>query len=421
MRPIKTCIAATSFLMASSLSGHAQNIEFWTFLDPEGSGIRSELVNRILTRFEEQNPGVSVNTNVIQWTEIGPQLLRAARAGNVPDVVMLYSPYMQPQVAANTLRPLDTYVDEWSDEDREDVITLPMARGRDGQLYGLPWELRAYGFVHRADLFAEAGLEAPKTMDDMVQSLQQLRTDGRQGIAASFSPSTSTAPIEWFLPSAISLGAEVLNEDGSASFQGEPMERMLQALHDLVHEHGVLSLETALMQSDDAQNTAIAGQAVAHAQGSHRLSTIQERSQPGWQWSFSPFPALDPESPPALSLQGWNLAIPRQASHPDIAWKLIEYWTSYEVQLEQAVEAGYLPMRRSVAEDPEFRTDQNVQFALPELLDYAAAYTLDFDWPENTDALNDALGRMIQQVLTQNMTPQEATAWGEQTYNEQRR
>jgi hypothetical protein len=62
-----------------------------------------------------------------------------------------------------------------------------------------------------------------------------------------------------------------------------------------------------------------------------------------------------------------------------------------------------------------------VRFGLPALLDYAAANPLNFNWPENTDALNDALGRMVQEVLTNRMSPKEATVLGEKTYNENRR
>lgn len=399
----------------------AQTIEFWTFLDPAGEGIRSELVDRIITTFEESHPGVTVQANVIQWTEIGPQLLRADRAGNVPDLAMLYSPYMQPQVAAGSLLPIDTYMADWTEADRDDVLTMQQARDADGNLYGLPYELRTYGYVHRADLYEELGQEPPRTMEEMIASLQALGTDGRQGIAASFSPATSTAAIEWLLPSVISLGGTIVNEDGSANFQEPAMERVLQLLHDLVHEHGVLSLETALLASDDAQNLAIAGQAVAHAQGTHRLSTIDERSQDDMSWSFVPFPAIEEDRPVPLSLQGWHLVIPAKAEHPDLAWELLELWVSHDVQLQQAVEAGYLPVRRSVAQDPAFQTEQNVGFRLPEVLEYAAAYPLDFAWPENSDALNDALARMVQQVITGQMSPQEATAWGEETYNDLRR
>jgi multiple sugar transport system substrate-binding protein len=92
--------------LARPASAQATTIELWSFIDPAGRGSRPEAMGHVIRTFEAANPGTRVRTNVIQWTELGPQLLRASRAGQVPDVVMLYSPYMSPQVAANTLQPL---------------------------------------------------------------------------------------------------------------------------------------------------------------------------------------------------------------------------------------------------------------------------------------------------------------------------
>ena len=44
-----------------------------------------------------------------------------------------------------------------------------------------------------------------------------------------------------------------------------------------------------------------------------------------------------------------------------------------------------------------------------------------FTWPENSDSLNDAIGKMTQQVIANRMSIREAIAFGEKTYNELRR
>ncbi len=129
---------ATAGMIAAPHVARAQaptTIELWTFLDPNARGVRSELLKEIFTSFEQANPGASVKANIIQWTEISPQLLRAARAGNVPDVVMLYSPFMASHVQAGTLAPLDDLMGAWSPQRREDTIVLPMARDRAGKIF----------------------------------------------------------------------------------------------------------------------------------------------------------------------------------------------------------------------------------------------------------------------------------------------
>ena len=417
--------AALGAMLVSPLARPAlaqgTTMELWSFLDPAGRGSRPEAMAHVIRTFEAANAGARVRTNVIQWTELGPQLLRASRAGQVPDVVMLYSPYMSPQIAANTLQPLDELMRGWSAESKADLITLSVARDRQNRLYGLPWELRIYGLFHRADLFQAASLRPPETLDQMVEAGRRLQQGSVMGLGASFAAATSTAPIEWFLPSVVALGGRLLRDDGAASFVGPATERMLAFTHDLVHRHRVLSLDTALSPSDDVQNIGIAGNLAQYFQGSHRLTTMQERSPAGAQWSLVPFPAVEAGKPTPISLQGWNLSIPRRARNANLGFRFIEHWTSVEMQLHQAVAAGYLPVRRAVARDAAFATDQNRRFGLTEILEAVAQRPLDFPWPENSDALNDALGRMIQQVITNRMPVREAMAWGERTYNELRR
>lgn len=412
--------AALAAPLARPSLAQPTTIELWSFLDPAGRGVRAEEMAKLIRSFEA-DAGARVRTNVIQWTEIGPQLLRAARAGQVPDVVMLYSPYMAPQVAANTLLPIDEMMRGWSAQQREDIITLPIARDRQGRLYGLPWELRVFGLFWRQDLFERAGLQPPSTLDEMVAAGRRLQEGPVQGLGVSFNAATSTAPIEWFLPSVVALGGNILRDDGAAAFANPATERMLAFCHDLVHRHRILSLDSALMPSDDLQNVGIAGNIAQYFQGSHRLTTMQERAPAGARFSLVPFPAVEAGRPTPVSLQGWHLSIPRRARSPQLAWRFIEHWTSPAVQISQAVAAGYLPVRRSVARDAAFATEQNRRLGLTDILEHVAARPLNFLWPENSDALNDALGRMIQQVISNRMPVREAMAWGERTYNELRR
>ena len=303
-RQILKAAAATAGVLAAPAVLRAQTsttVEVWTFLDPNARGVRSELLKEIFTTFEQANPGTTIRANIIQWTEISPQLLRAARAGNVPDVVMLYSPFMTSHVEAGTLTAIDDFMKPWSQQRRDDTIILPIAKDRQGKTFALPWELRVFGLLYRLDLLQAAGLAPPTTLDDMARVALALQKPGIQGLAISLHTATSTAGIEFIMPQMIAQGSKILTADGAASFAGVGTERMLQYLHDLVHKHRVLSLDTALTPSDDVQNLAIGGQAAILTNGSHRLTTIQERSPAGAQWSFMPFPAMDAGKPvPAL-------------------------------------------------------------------------------------------------------------------------
>ena len=93
--------------------------------------------------------------------------MRAAQAGETPDVAMVYSPNLQALIAAGALAPLDQcFTQIWSDDERNDVVLLSSAKGPDGAIYGVPYELRVFGFYYRADLLDAAGLKAPASFDE---------------------------------------------------------------------------------------------------------------------------------------------------------------------------------------------------------------------------------------------------------------
>ena len=118
-------------------------------------------------------------------------------------------------------------------------------------------------------------------------------------------------------------------------------------------------------------------------------------------------------------MECWNLAIPAAAKNPDDAWKLIEHWISPEIQLWQAQNVGYIPMRVSLGDDPSF--DNPLAAHIKPTLQYMADNPLDFSWPESTDALQDALGHAITAVLSDEMTPEEALIQAEVNYNNMRK
>jgi ABC-type glycerol-3-phosphate transport system substrate-binding protein len=124
-------------------------------------------------------------------------------------------------------------------------------------------------------------------------------------------------------------------------------------------------------------------------------------------------PTFDPDHPAPAYLQGWNLLIPTGSAHPDLAWKLIEHWTSPEIQLYQAENAGYIPVRSSVAQDPALADRGHIRWAL----DYAGQAPLEFDWPENYFALYATLAEMVSEVISERMTIDEAIAAAEKSYD----
>jgi len=396
----------------AALAQSPTTIELWSFLDPAADNVRSKTLKHVLDTFEAANPGIKVKTSVIQWQEISPQLMRGARAGRTPDVVMLFSPNLGVHLAAGTLHPLDAELSKASS--RDDLIILPAGRDKQGRTHAVPWEMRVTGIMYRKDLLDAAGMTLPKTLPELADTAQKIGGEGRIGFGVGFNAAQPTAAMEWFIPTAVGMGAKVLNPDGTAAFAGPEMVRLTEYIADLVKRR-VVPLDVALLGDNDVQQFAESGRTTFLVKASHRFQFIRDKAGISEGYQMMAFPTFEPGRPAPAIVQSWNLAIPKASKTKEAAFKLIQHWTSPEIQAYQAEKAGYLPVRRSVASQPAFKDAKNAH--IDWALTYAAEHPLDFDWPENTEFLYATLARAIEQVVTGKSGAKEALAAAEASYN----
>ena len=413
MTCIKRMLTTAAAVLALTAAAQADTtIELWSFLERGPANARTQSIDKILTGFEKANPGVRVNVVVIDWQEISPMLLRGARSGQVPDVAMIFSAVLPIPVAAGAVMPLEDRIGEWSAERKEDTVIFPQAQS-DEHIYALPYEMRVTGIMYRKDLLEKAGIEPPKTLEELAAVAKQLKPEGGVGVGLGFSPAKPDAGMDWFVPTLVGMGGAPLTEDGKANFDTPEMRKLVGWVKDLV-DSGVLPLDVALLGDNDVQTFAEAGKTVFLPKMTHRLGTIRTNSGLGEAYQMMDAPTFDPAKPAPAYVQGWNLVIPKGAKHPDEAWKLIDYWTSAEVQLEQSKDAGYLPVLRSVAGDEAFKDAGYMQWAL----EYAAREPLQFDWPDNYFTLYSTLATMVSDVISGRMDFDAAAAKAETAYNE---
>lgn len=390
-------------------------IELWSNRAPDPTNERGAALKYVLDQFEAQHPGVKVNVTVLDWKEISTALMRAARAKQTPDVAMLYGPYITPHIGAGSVRALDEYV---TDDVRKNVITLPVAQ-KDGRTYGLPWEVRVMGYLYRADLFEEAGIPSPQTQDQLVTVLSSIKAKhGIEGYGVSFDPARSFAAVEWFLPMAVGMGAKILNADGSAAFNDPAVVRLLEANHKLAHVGQAVDPNYIFVGRDDMQQRVEGGKLTMVTGGTHGLAEMRERSGLGTKLSFAPVPGFDAEHLTPAVLQGWNLVIPTDAAQPDLAWDLIELWTSPEIQRYQTEHVGYMPGNLLVKGDPMLDKPQFLH--IKRAFDAIDHGVLTFDWPENTELLNVVISNMVASVVAEKASITDAIATAEKDYNASR-
>jgi len=375
------------------------------------------MVAEVIRTFETENPGVTVHTTVMAWTQIDLAILKGALAGRTPDIAMVNSGRIQREIGADALMPLDPYLAKLTPADRDDLI-IPSSGIKDGKHYGIPYDIRVYGYHYRQDLLEKAGLKVPMTFDELVaaaKKMQEMQGPGFVGIGMHFDPSEDGAE-KFFVPAVVTLGGPILHKDGTADFVTPEAIKVIEFVRDLVQKDKVMPLDVGMMGAGVRQLTE-AGRVGFYFEGSHWLLSLRQKLPPGGKLDFMPVPTFAGGWQPAM-VEAWELAIPTAAKQPDLAWKLIQHWTSRDIQLQQVEKVGYLPVRRSLGNDPSLNTPDMLHVKM--LVKFIADDSLKFAWPENVAALQDALGHAIVNVMADKQTPEAALREAENNYNKMR-
>lgn len=168
-------LAATSLGFAGGASAAAIDdgpatgeLQIWI------GGAEGDKLPAFLADFEKANPDLKVEVTQIPEGEFDAKLLTAIAAGTVPDLVRLYSQSQASLMATGAFAPVpdglvnpdDFFPSAWQ-------VSV-----KDGVVYGIPWDAYATMFQYRKDLAAKAGVEPPKTWDELKTFAKAMKEQG---------------------------------------------------------------------------------------------------------------------------------------------------------------------------------------------------------------------------------------------------
>ncbi len=417
--------ATSSALAVAASRSRAANsgaIEVWSLEAPGDATVVGRAIAHVVRTFEASHPGVELKITSMPWQQLSPTLLRASRARRVPDLAMFYSPDMPVQIDAHTVMPLSPFMERWPEAKRADILRLRQAEDAKGVIYGLPWQVRTSGLVYRADLLEKAGRQPPRTLAEWSDAAAAAQGGDVVGMAIGFNPGGASVAAGWFLTTQLGMGAPVLKPDGSPDFDTAQAERLVNWIVEQVSGRNppTLPLDIALQDQEKEHDLFSARRVVFLPTSSDRHARVVAQSGlPFEAVGMTRYPTFDPAVPAPALVQSWNLAIPAGAKSPELAWELIDHWTSAEIQAACCRIAGFVPARRSALQDPFF--DQKGAAIIRFATEYAADQPMRFDFPVSTSAMYDTWVRMFGRVLNQELDAKAGLQWAAEQYAQRRR
>ncbi|MBC7344643.1 MAG: ABC transporter substrate-binding protein, partial [Clostridia bacterium] len=372
-------------------------ITFWHYWD----GANLQALQSLIKQYEEAHPGITIEAVFVPGVELLTKLQTAIISGKTPTIAIADLIAMPTLVRSGALIPLDEYIEQ-TDIDMNDFFEGPLAYGSyEGRFYSLPVSASNLGLFWNKNLFKAAGLDPerpPRTWEELVEFGRIIKEKtGKWGYELYTAGGEGTT-WQWqvFLWSA---GGEFLSEDLSApAFNSEAGVRALQFWVDLIHTYQISPLAPWGLFGR--------GEAAMVMDGSWMTQFFP--MQVNFELGAAPFP-YPADGEPATNMGGEQIFIFK--GDPDlqqVAWDFITWFTGTEIQVQWDRLTGFMPIRRSVAQDPAYiawvKNARPLLLPFVESMQYARPRPPVPEYPR----ISDIVANYIQEALYGRMTPADA-------------
>src|SRR5262245_53710702 len=326
MRATTRMIAAGLLVVAGAASLSCapakQEIVFWQFWPVE-------VVQPLLDRFEQENPGLHVRMEQLTWQSGLEKINAAIAGGNAPDLCELGSTWMPRMLESGQLV-------DWS----AGVADLrPTLRGWQlcsvgDALYGVPWVMGTRALFYNKTLFARAGLDStrpPETWDELYEAAEKIQRLGGSVRGFGVQAGERYVLFKKFMPFAWGNGGRIVSDDLRSAEFDSPQNREALEFYLGLRKVGMIERQNVL------DRTFKSGQLGLEVSGAWLCRSIPKEA-PGLRYGVAlvPRPAVD-RGTHASFAGGEVLVSFQQARNKEAALRLARFLVRPENVLELAV------------------------------------------------------------------------------------
>ncbi len=353
----------------------------------------TDIVEGLVGSFNEVYPDIEVDIEKLTFDQMRDKLVASSQSPEPTyDLIVVDNPWMVDFAQAGFLEPLDERIESTTDYDPDDFFQpLVDITTVDDVRYGVPFYNYALGYLYREDLYADAGLEVPTTLDELVSNVQALTTDMQSGIAMQ--PQRGFKIFEEWANWLFAAGGSIYDEAGNPTLDTPEARAALEAYIEAYETAAPAnSLNWAF---DEAARSVSGGDSASMISYNWNLPTLNNPD--GASGDLAGLFKLAPMAGGKQVLGSWSWAIPANSGAPDAAWAFASWVTSKSVDVER-VTAGGAAIRESTLSDESVLAGgygEDYYQAILEILSDAAPLSEGAGGEEMIQAVGTALNEAV--------------------------
>lgn len=327
-------------------AGETGTVRLWVM---EGS-LSEDSQQYLVQEFAAENPGSELEIEVQQWDGIVSKLQTSLASKNEsPDLVEIGNTQTTTFTSVGAFADVTDMKETLGGDDL--IPSFVDAATIDGKVYAYPLYAGARGVFYRTDLFEQAGIEVPTTIEEFSEAavtLQAANPEGTAGFSGMYLAAVDPHGVESYL---FPQGFEYAEKDGDKWVGRTSAPESLEALkaaQDLFQNGTTYALDSQAGQKTFERyfNEGTTGIVI----GTGNIGTkIDQALWDADKVGVFAIPSDEPGVPGATFAGGSNIALAQNSQNPELAKKALELIFSEGFQTALA-EEGWVPGNTSYSD-----------------------------------------------------------------------
>ena len=361
-------------------------IDFWHHYSAQ-SAENETLMNVLIPKFEEENPGYKVNAVSHEWAELHDKIIVNAGSDSLPDVARLDIAWVPEFQKMDILVPLDKEMSDFS-EVSGNLLDSAMSTGFvKGNYYAMALNTNTKILFYNEQALADAGIAVPQTMDELYAAAAKL--SGTNAAGQQVWGLNEPALSGWnILPYIWSNGGAITNEDynkATGYLNSAATVDTVKKFADMYKEGQFTGFNSGDIPMTDGFGT---GRYMMLLEGPWKTAEMNG-AYPDFKYGTGNMPAGSGGSHSVLG--GEDIAMFKGGDNEG-AWLFMKFMTS-EFAQEEMAKCGQIPVNKTALESD---TVKNAAFApFLEAITTAVARPPVASWSEIDNLLSVAVTDII--------------------------
>ncbi len=296
-----------------------------------------------IKKFEAENPGITVNHTDYPWLQYHDTIVLRLRGNTTTDILYVGEDWLPEWAAAGWLAPLEDLFPEVAQYKDKTVRYALRDMTYQDKLYGLSYYSDMFTFMYDKEALAEAGIDVPKTWDDVLQAALTLKEAGMDKPFVYGSDHDSPDFYQTFVSTVYGRGGRMFDDDLNPLFNDPNSEAFaqLQWLQDAFTKHEIAFGEPNGFQIPVSLN---AGTSAMTVTWNYLLAQANDPSSGARAGNFAiaQMPGASGEALGFAKFYAMTAQAAEDTERAAAAWKFIEFMGGgdYDVAKRWAVEKG---------------------------------------------------------------------------------